>query len=265
MRELRIKKGRGRHRVVVVPSRDERSALRVLVPRLAAAAMALDRHGVQHGFTPGRSPVTCARAHVGYRWTLSCDLVDCFDRIAEAQVRALVPDVDSRCFVGGVARQGLPTSPAICNIALSGLDAEIVSALAGRGVYTRYADDLVVSTNDIAVIHEMRDVIERAARGHGHEVHERKTTIQDGRRGRRIVVGIAVGDDAIYPTREARRALRAAEHAAQTRGSDRARDRARGMRAWASLRGPDILAAATRAAETGEHVLAHMIVTREVT
>lgn len=209
MRLIRISKGPGRApRIVAAPSARRKSECRAELPRLMAAAITLDVHGVQHGFTPGRSPITCAQVHRGYQHTACWDLAGCFDHVGRSHVAL---DVSDACWHEGIARQGLPTSPALANIALAGLDADIVRLLAGRGVYTRYADDLTVSSDDRAVIDELLAAMPDLVRQHHHELAAHKTRVQSARAGRRIITGVSVAED-LHPTRESRRTLRAAQH-----------------------------------------------------
>jgi hypothetical protein len=231
MRQKKIPKGGGRWRTVWVPSRREREALRAIVPTLAGTARRLDVHDVMHGFVAGRSPVTNALVHRGRAYTLALDLRDWFDSVRRDQLAPHVaPDVLDRILVDGAPRQGLPTSPAAANIAAAALDAQIVAALAGRGVYTRYADDLAISVDDEAVLRELADVVPRLVAAYGWQVHPRKTRLQAAAAGRRVITGVAV-DDGIFAPRAARRRLRAARHQRRTA-------QARGLAEWCLLRLP---------------------------
>lgn len=276
MREIRIPKGGGRVRVVVAPGARRKRACREELPRLCAAAMTLDVHRVSHGCVPGRGPVSNAAAHVGYRYTMSADLRDCFDRVRVDRLPLAVP---ACAHVDGIARQGLPTSPAVANIALAALDAEIVARLAGRGVYTRYVDDLTISADDRAVIDELRAWLPDAARRHGHELAPHKTRLQSA--ARRVVTGVSVAGDLRAP-REARRRLRAAQHrlacllrdawqvatitgGAPPMGLAAAAvvqlDVVRGLAAWCEMRPPNAARAALRATDP----LLQSLIARDIT
>jgi len=237
MRTIQIPKRAGSYRTVVAPSRGERRRLRALLPRLEALAMLADVDGVAHGFTPARSPVTNAQAHIGYQITLSWDLASCFDRLTPDVVRVPLPD---ECYHQGVARQGLPTSPAVCNLALAPLDRQIMSIVdtarfAGlRAVYTRYADDLAISCDEERLALLLAERVPALCAAHGTPVNPRKTTVQYARAGRRHITGVAVDDSGIHPTRASKRRLRAARHQGR-------RDAARGLAEWCRLRAPNTL------------------------
>lgn len=238
MKLRRISKRSGGYREVAMPSEQQKQALQSWLPKLNAIAIMLDVHRVQHGFVPGRSPVSNALCHVGYEYTVSFDLKDCFDHVHFSQVSKYFNGSYTRlfdiAFVDGVAKQGLPTSPAFANIALSELDSDIVEFINGRGVYTRYADDMTFSTNDKDFVSALMTEIPAAAKRYGHEVNMAKTECQWARNGRRIITGVGVDDKGIYPTRATKRRLRAAEHAGKTQ-------RATGLREWTRLKEPNAI------------------------
>lgn len=255
MKEVRIPKGNGGYRTVVVPTEEERARLRALLPTLESAERRLARlHGVEHvahGFVRGRSPITNAWAHVGpWRATITMDLSSWFDTVTTAQVAgalrtAGMPIADALSVAtsvtyNGRAAQGLPTSPAAANLVAVSFDRELVCTLEGTFGgpdayrYTRYADDITIS---LAV--DDREAIERAiaavhawAAVFGWTVSERKTHVYLARAGRRIVTGVAVDDRGVYPTRDLRRRLRAAQHNAPHS------PQTRGLAEWAVLRLP---------------------------
>jgi hypothetical protein len=65
----------------------------------------------------------------------------------------------------------------------------------------------------------------------GFEINHRKTRLQSSTAGRRIITGVGVGDDGLYPTRALKRKLRAAIH--QKHGNS-----ARGLAEVAKLKVP---------------------------
>lgn len=261
-RVLQIPKRGGGFRTVVACSRQRVSNARYILPKLQATAIALDIYDVQHGFTPGRSPVTNAAQHVGYQWSVCFDLKDCFDHVTRERVERVLgcgTGAHDNVYHNDVARQGIPTSPALANIALSKVDAQIVNALDGRGVYTRYADDLTISTNDYGVVEEMQTHVRKFVSLAGFCLNHKKTRVQSAKAGRRIITGVAV-DDAIHPRRKDKRRLRAAEH-------QRNAKQARGLREWCRLKRPNTIRKALRLLNEGVYgvrpFLANMIVERD--
>ncbi len=265
MKELRIPKKNGFYRTVVVPSKTHKERLRRLIPGLSAVAIGLDIARVQHGFVPARSPVTNALVHRGYQYSVCFDLKDCFDHVREPHffknLSLNSPHLSPSfyrgrssydgCFHRGVARQGLPTSPVIANIALAPMDAEIVSLIADKGVYTRYADDLTISTNDHQMVGALLETVPQIAVRFHHEVNPKKTKVQYAKHGRRIITGVAV-DDEIHPTRAMKRRLRAALHQGNKK-------QAAGLSEWCKLKTPDQLRKQLKLLEGNvlEKLLAH--------
>ncbi len=242
MQIIRKKKKSGGERLIYAPSPEEKARLKALVPELNAAALAEDRHGVAHGFMPGRSPVTNAMTHRGYEYSLSFDLADWFDTVTPWHLARVMHNLDRKyyelCFVDGAARQGLPTSPAIANIAASPMDAEIV-ALRVRsrlgwtyGQYSRYADDLTFSFDREATARWLLNVIPPIVERHGFKINPAKTKLQWAGAGRRMITGVAV-DSEIHAPRYIRRRVRAAAH--RMGGNPWARAQHNGLKEWTKL------------------------------
>ncbi|MHB8440407.1 MAG: reverse transcriptase family protein [Acidimicrobiales bacterium] len=216
------KKGGGK-RVLYIPNRAEKAPLTAAAGQLAKKAARLDRAGVVHGFARGRSPVTNALAHVE-------------SVTAEKLAGKLSADELALVLVDGAARQGLPTSPAVANIAASDLDRAILKWVAKTEkqlIYTRYADDLTFSFDDAALIAVLRRKIPEIVGRCGFVVNEHKTHVQAAVAGRRVICGVGVDAEGVHPTRWAKRHLRAAKHA----GNDAA---AAGLAEWCRLRPPKV-------------------------
>lgn len=230
MNTIQIKKRSGGYRTVCVPSRAHKQRCRELIPMLQKLVNTHCDMDVVHGFAPLRSPVTNAMKHIGYRFTLSMDLADFFDSVTPERGQAVhvkptysktlkIPhSPHDSLWHKGVAKQGLPTSPIVANLAATGLDRGILDLIAtlGRCVYTRYADDLVFSFDDPDLIAFLKDAIPGIAQANGFTVNDKKTSLHTAKAGRRIVTGVAVDDTGIHPTRAAKRRLRAARHNAET-------------------------------------------------
>lgn len=227
MRIVRIPKRSGGTRTLYIPSDEER-------PKIAEALRVLRAydehlHDAAHAFRPGRSVVTAAERHVGYLWTLSTDIRDCFDHVTRDR---LPPDLAGiRAFteppvlVDGAARQGIPTSPLLANHALRALDETITRRWPSCVVYTRYADDLVFSSDYRDLLDEIRAELPGIAAEMGWDLH--KWRLQSARHcGRRVICGVSVGEQDLRLPRGLRRRLELRQrHAPRTY-------RTHGLAAW---------------------------------
>jgi hypothetical protein len=100
MKEIRISKGNGKYRVVYSPDKTERKKLKKLLPIIASAERTVaGKYGVAHGahgFIRGRSPVTCARAHIGFKVTISMDLESWFDSVRQERgIRSVILELSA--------------------------------------------------------------------------------------------------------------------------------------------------------------------------
>jgi RNA-directed DNA polymerase len=217
---VQLRKRSGGFRTIYVLSRRHRHQLSMLLEAIRAM---IPQNPSAHGFVPGRSIVTNAKAHVGYRYSLTFDFEDFFDSVTNETLFRVVPPegvaiVGDVCFEGAI-RQGPPTSPDLSNLAAEPFDREIRRALdyfEGTIAYTRYADDLTFSFNDPANVAPLREVVHTVAAKHGFKVHPKKEHLQDEARGRRYICGIAVDAEGIHAPRRLKRRLRAARHQENT-------------------------------------------------
>lgn len=199
----------------------QRAVLRQILGRIPV-------HSAAHGFCVGRSIKTFAQPHAGQPILLKLDLKDFFPRVSGARVFAIFmtagyPEAVSRLLTGlctntvpgavldswpsqGAAplpassraflrqphlAQGAPTSPCLGNLAAYRFDCRLSGlAQASGAVYTRYADDLLFSGDEVFARGVDRFYIRVSAilLEEGFEVNTRKTRVM-----RRSVSQRAVG------------------------------------------------------------------------
>ncbi len=116
---------------------------------------------LSHGFEHDRSIITNAEKHKAKKWVLNIDLSDFFDQFNFGRVSGYF--IKNKFFqlndniahvIGKIAcyknrlPQGSPSSPVITNLILLALDQRINNICKRNGcTYTRYADDITISTN----------------------------------------------------------------------------------------------------------------------
>ena len=232
MKKVKIPKGKGKYRQIYIPSRRQRVILRQHKNYLDWLYLRLGIPECVHGFVYGKSAVTNAAMHVGYKYTLSFDLFSFFDTIRRFHLKRYVPrSVLKDTLVEGAPRQGLCTSPVLSNIAFIPLDRSIMRECSQRGVmYTRYADDITLSCNNKEILERTFRRIRRWIINQKFYIADGKTKFQSSKGGRRIITGVAV-DDKVYAPRKFRRRMRAAEHQGNTTSLE-------GMEQWAALNMP---------------------------
>jgi retron-type reverse transcriptase len=223
-------------------------------------------HAAAHGFVPGRSILTNARAHVGRDVVVNLDLKDFFPTIDDrrvkglfealgysepvAQVLALIATepVEDEAMIDGkkvwLARavrrrlpQGAPCSPAITNLLCRKLDRRLAGLAQKLGfTYTRYADDLTFSASGEGAkkVGTLLRAVGDVVAAEGFAVHPDKTRVM--RKGARQEVTGLIVNERLGVGRVALRRARAALHCAETKGLSAVRFGA-GPHTFASLAG----------------------------
>ena len=237
-RVSRIPKGRGKFREIYIASKEDHLVLRSLMPQLNEIHERCDDTGAAYAFLRNRNCALMALRHIGHLYTLSMDLENFFESVTTLHVRdVLTPDLIDLCFIDGRLRQGLPTSPVISNIAFCPFDSAIVIALKTLkidAVYTRYADDLVFSYNDVSACGKIQTVVRQIMERGGFKVNDRKTSIQSAKNGRVIVVGIAIDSSGLHPTRKTLKKIRAALHQVNEAST-------KGLSEWSKCKLPNVI------------------------
>jgi len=231
-----VPKRSGGERLIMAPKKELKSIQRKLL-HLLVARLPTSPHA--HGFVAGRSVRTNAEPHRGRRVLVQLDLADFFPSVhvgrvcgflvslgygyVVAQTLALLMtesqrqrvDIDGQIYFVPISSrhcvQGAPTSPGLCNALLLRLDRRL-AGLARRFAfaYTRYADDLTLSGDDLGVVHKLRAAAERIVRDEGFQINRAKTRIRR-KSARQVVTGVVV-NDIVGLSRQERRRLRAAIH-----------------------------------------------------
>ncbi len=194
---------------------------------------------VVQGFRAGKSPVTNALRHIGYKFTLSVDLKDFFDTVTRKTCRYLSDDEVGKVMVFNgemeCSAQGLPTSPAVANLAALDMDVAIIrfikKKLGGEVVYTRYADDLTFSFNDFWAYQKIVQFLLSTVSKFGFKINKKKTRLQDARFGKREITGVWVSESGLSVSRRLKRRLRAAKHQHEDAVAN-------GLQEWSMLKPP---------------------------
>ena len=215
MRIIKIpKKTKGEFRTIYIPNKKEKKECRTSLSFLKNSFKNAKKEFSRscHGFREDRNIITNAISHVGYEYTTCFDLQDFFDSITKYHFKEH-HYYATFLLVDGVARQGLPSSPWLSNVATTTLDNNILEWIGSEDmVYTRYADDLSFSYNNPEFHSYLIDIIPRIVEEQRFRINPKKTHRMSAKNGRRIITGIAVGRNNIYPTRKTKRKLRAARH-----------------------------------------------------
>jgi len=128
-------------------------------------------HDAAMAFVRGRSIVINARRHHGASHLFTTDIRSFFSSVKTAHVedmlktrfphfsRDFCEEIVGLVTHGGQLPQGAPTSPHIANLVMLSFD-ELCKVEADRlnAVYTRYADDICVSSHDAASLRRMENV-----------------------------------------------------------------------------------------------------------
>lgn len=185
--------------------------------------MKLLPHNAAHAFTKGRGIVTAIKAHQDNEsmYFLKLDIKDffpnCTPEFLTEQLLQIYPLCNHSGFVGSVIGwgtlnnglpQGAPTSPLLSNLAMIPIDFHIQNILHSKGefVYTRYADDILISSK---LSFRFKDIVESIE--HVFLTHNAPFTINHAktrygtRRGRNWNLGIMLNKDNVMTVGHAKR------------------------------------------------------------
>jgi RNA-directed DNA polymerase len=184
-RTYRIPKQRGGWRLIRSPNKEIKAVqawiLRNILDRLETSPYAT-------AYGEGRKLLDNVSPHVGNRYFLSLDIRNFFPSIRSFRVKYLFEVIGyshqaakklSRiCSHFSKLPQGAVTSPSLSNLICLRLDRRIAGLASRRNVvFTRYADDITLSTNNRNVLPRLVPLVYRILRAEGFEPNEEKTRI----------------------------------------------------------------------------------------
>ena len=152
------------------------------------------------GFVRERSIVTNAKKHLGQRVLLHADIKSFFECITLEQVCSAFESLGCKpevarilgrlCTLDRFLPQGVHSSPVLANLVCRHLDADLMQLAAAQGcVYTRYADDITISGEEVPQPSSVENILSR----YGFQLRKEKCRIQ--RRGSsQFVTGLSVAD-----------------------------------------------------------------------
>ena len=175
---------------------------------------------VAHGFRKTKSILTNAKYHLKAPNILKIDLKDFFPSISLSRVISIFkalgyPNNVSYCLAkictfDGCLPQGAATSPYLSNLAVRKMDWRLYHLCKKcRVIYTRYADDMTFSGDNIR--YSFISIVNKIVEEEGFKVNDNKTHLHR-RKGRRIVTGISVNNSDPKIPREMKRDLRQQVH-----------------------------------------------------
>jgi retron-type reverse transcriptase len=224
-KEFNIPKKNGTARRIAAPQDELLSWQRWILQRILRRGKP---HKYASAFIKGRSILYNVRPHLRRKVVVRIDLQDFFPSITHRRVRKVFESfgypyrvavlLANLCTLKGRLPQGAPTSPALSNLVCRKMD-ERFAKLAGKMKfrYSRYADDLIFSSNN-ARMTGLVPFFKEIIREEGFRVNEDKLRIM--RAGQRQkVTGIVVNEKPNLPRTHVR-TLRAVAHRMQQQGPE---------------------------------------------
>lgn len=111
-------------------------------------------------------------------------------RVDESEAKLLTT---LSCYKGGLA-MGAPSSPFLANRIMVPVDSQIVSGLSWRMSYTRYSDDICISSDEWIDFDSTIALVRDALGGVGLELNEKKTRLL-GKGNARRIAGVYITPD----------------------------------------------------------------------
>lgn len=222
-----VLKKSGKKRTIAQPNR-ELKAVQAWILRNILDKLSSSPHS--KGFDLGTSILENALPHQGANYILTLDLEDFFPSISANKVYQIFNSIGynkevsslltNLCVFKGGLPQGAPTSPKLANLVSIKLDTRIHGYTGPKGmVYTRYADDLTLSSQSVQKLEKTRHFIGTIITDEDLVINRSKTKLC-GTKSQKKITGLILSQNNIGIGREKLREIRAKIHHLFTGKSD---------------------------------------------
>lgn len=215
------KKANGTRRIINAPS-PEIKAIQAYILRTYLENISISQYA--HGFKIGKGIRSNAQMHMTKKYILSIDIKEFFPSISSFMIKGVfksLPGIDGEsaelltkiCTFEEKLPQGGVTSPYLSNIIFKEIDETIARSCNIEGiVYTRYADDLTFSHDDIDKLILIFKKVEPIINTAGFVLNPKKTRILSGK-NRKAVTGVILNEKGRMTVgRKRKRLLRSIMH-----------------------------------------------------
>ena len=220
-----LSKRSGGYRTISAPDATLLNLQKIIYKRIL---LSVNGHPASMGFRQNISVTHNAKAHLGNKQILKVDIVDFFGSIKKHRIIKVFEKIGyptnislvlaELCTLESKLPQGAATSPALSNIIAYDMDVKLASVAQKNNLtYTRYADDLTFSGEDISFELTLSE-IDRIIREEKFVIQRKKTSFLTEKK-RKIVTGISVssGEKLMIPKAK-KREIRKNVHYILTKG-----------------------------------------------
>lgn len=228
-KQVKMKKKNGDERILSCPSKKLKAVQAWILVNILEK---IPIESVATAYIKGKNIKDNVTIHHENKFVLCLDIKNFFDKISSKWVYCLFHSLGYNKFMSilltklctykGYLPQGGVTSPCLSNILCKRLDRRILGYAGRRNiVYSRYADDLILSNNDPAILLKSLLFIKKIIQNEGFELKEEKTRVlRPGHRKK--ITGLVISDDnKIGIGRRKMRDIRAAIHHLETGRTDK--------------------------------------------
>nr|WP_152557913.1 retron St85 family RNA-directed DNA polymerase [Nonlabens ulvanivorans] len=212
-RTFKIPKKRGGTRTIVTPHNSLKEIQRWILDNILSQFMI---HEAAFAYEVKKNVAMNASIHLGQDEMLKIDLKDFFPSIKSPRIRELFTRVgyskevsyflNALCSLDGCLPQGAVTSPKISNIILYYLDKNLSTLCHNNEVkYSRYADDLVFSANELPI--NLKSIVSSSIIENGFEINYAKLTEYSSEQ-RKLVTGIVIKEKGLTLPRSKKLSIR---------------------------------------------------------